>query len=162
MEKIFSFVLVTALFIAIALNITPQAQAHTGACPDINLWIENTSIIDHPSLKYPIPVNTSFIMQIEVPNNQLVGNQVTFTSYNPWLTLVGDGHISDNGVSTGSTNFKIVWPKGNDGHLAFTVKVLNSNLIPGVLTRGYLMTVGNRVEGGKCGAKLELFGIPSY
>lgn len=158
-KLLFSATLLTLLFVLLSVISTPKASAWVGSCPDASLWIESTPIVDNSSGKVAFPVDTPFILQVEVRNPDLVGKPVTFSSPNPWLTLVGDGHISDYGVATANTNFKINWPAGNDGHLAATVKILPSDIIAGTNPpRGNLMTIGIQVQGARCNPKIEIYG----
>lgn len=130
-----------------------------GSCEDATLFIENTNIVDHASKKFTVNVEEEMTFHIHVNSSKVLGNQITFASPNQWLELI-PGSISDGGTpSSTTTNFKIIWPKVNDGDVTFKAKVKSSNLITGVWNRGYLMTIGAHVASARCGPKLELYGV---
>lgn len=129
-----------------------------GGCQDATLSIDNLGILDDASKKFGVTVGQELLFHIHVNNPSIVGNQITFSSSNPWLELIG-GSISDNGASNGTTNFKIIWPKINDGDVSFKARVKTTNLIPGVDSRGNLITIGAQVAGGHCNPHLELYGV---
>lgn len=156
----FKLIFLPLFTILLATFLVRPTYAHEGSCADASLWIENPYRLDNASQKYPFPVNQDFTLHVEVRGSKVYGNSVTFASYNPWIQLVNGGEISDGGTTTGQTNFKVTWPKGNDGDLTLRAKILSSNLIRNT-NRGNLITIGAQIAGAKCGPKLELYGVPS-
>lgn len=105
--------------------------------------------------KSGVPVGVTIYCTVEVLNPDLLEKPVTFKSSNPWLAIAD---VSGDGIlKVGKTITTITWPDSYR-YLSFTAEIPESNLVRGT-ARGRLMTLRVSVEGGRCAAVLELFGL---
>jgi hypothetical protein len=161
---------------------TFTTEAAPSSCNDIGMTIDYgdppTTIFDDPSLKFGAPVETILNFTITLKNPALAGKEIKFNSPNQFLQLIapplGANSVSDGGIikynvpsTRQNVNFEIRWPTGGDGVLTFQAKIHEDNVDDPtnpdpsvVLAKGALMTIGAKVLGGRCGAKIELYGLP--
>jgi len=168
----------------------PTAASDTGPCADIGMTISYVdpvtgaprTIVDNPSAKFGVPVNTVLNFTVTLKNPALAGREVKFSSPNQFLQL-DTTSISDGGVvkfnpfvpdpamnpanPRTNVNWEISWAKPNDGSVTFKATIHEDNLddptTPALdqdLTKGRLMTIGAKVQGARCSAKIEIYGLP--
>lgn len=168
---------VLGLVAALSLVVLPGATVGLAApnvCSTIQIAVDYTdpttntlvTINGDASSHFPVPVGVPLTFKL-FPAAEYSGLPITFNSPNQYLVL-NTGSLSDNGASSFNTpqtipnvNFIVKWPVGdtsNDGQVSFVATVDPSNVPPGK-TSGALLTVGAHIQGGRCGAHLEIFGV---
>jgi hypothetical protein len=176
--------LLVSLIAVLSMVMVPAAfttEAAPQPCSDIKFTIDYTdpatslpvTLFDDSNAKFGVPVETDLLFTIFV-NPALANKEVKFGSPNQFLQLIapplGANSVSDGGIikynvpsTRQNVNFEIRWPTGGDGVLTFHAKIHADNLLFGNPdhTKGALMTLGARVQGGRCSAKIEIYGIPA-
>jgi hypothetical protein len=163
--------LATVLTLLVSVNlISPAANAAPGACADIGLTITYSTpggpvaIHDDAAAKFAVPVGVPLTFAVTVKNSALIGKPITFNSPNQYLQLA-PATISDSGVPSSNqvhalpnVNVKVTWGAGNDGQVSFQATIHPSSIPAGTPT-GQLLTLSAQVQGGRCSAKIEIYGV---
>jgi hypothetical protein len=175
--------LFVSLLAVVSMVMLPNGLATDAApspCADIKFTIDYidpgtsnpVTLFDDSSAKFGVPVGVPLTFTIYPNYPALNGKQVKFNSPNQFLQL-NTASISDGGTAKfnlpqqrPNVNWVITWPTGDtnaDNVLTFQATIHPDNLLFGTpdQKKGALLTVGAQVQGGKCGAKIEIYGIPA-
>lgn len=170
---------------------SPSTSAAPVPCGDIRFTItyidpvtsNPVTVFDDSNVKFGLPVETELTFKVEVTNPAVLGNEIKFGSPNQFLEL-NVASISDGGVPKfnpfvanpvmnpadlrQNINWEINWAKPNDGAVTFKASIHKDDLddpttpaLDQSLAKGRLLTIGAKVQGGKCSAKIEIFGLPN-
>jgi hypothetical protein len=159
-----------AVLAMLAIPVAPPTAAAPSPCGDLGFTISwaGGSVTDDSSVKFDVPVSTELTITVTRKKASLAGKELSFSSPNQFLQLI-PGSISDGGVARfnlpqqrSNVNFIVRWADGGDGVVTFKAMIHPDNLLFGnpQRTRGALMTIGARIQGGVCGAKIEINGVP--
>lgn len=156
------------------------ADAAPSPCQDIKFTIDYidpgtgnpVTLFDDSSQKFGVPVGVTLNFTIYPNYPALNGKQVKFNSPNQFLQLTA-ASISDGGTAKfnlpqqrPNVNWVITWLAGDtnaDNVLTFQATIHPDNLNFGTpdKQKGALMTLGAQVQGGRCSAKIEIYGTPA-